>query len=203
MTAPLALFLTRFSMPPPLVALEIEPPAANPTVTLTQLELDASLEAAARSARSDADHRHAAEIAAIATANEIALAERLAAARDEWTKAEGARLAELFESRFSDLRAMMTDCVAAVLRPLLADAARASTAQALTDALDRLLADPKKPLVRICGPEDLLAVLRQTRPAAGIEWIVAETADITVTADATHMQTRLSAALTDIAATEI
>lgn len=208
MNAPLALFLTHFSAPPPPVEFldvieDLPEPEAEPSVTLTVAELDAQIEAAVQEARSEAEQRHEAEMAALVAAHEVAAAESLAAARAEWAESTGESLAANLDRALADLRIAIADRMADVVRPLVADAAFERTKAELIDVLDRLLADPTQPHLCLRGPEDLAAALRTARPSADIEWIVAETVEVVITADATRIETKLATAMADIAATEI
>jgi hypothetical protein len=214
MNAPLSLFLTHFTAPPPEpipapVALpfefvdqppEPEPePELEPQVTLAVADLEARLEAAVETARSEADQRHEAETAALVEAHEAALVEAVMSARATWIDSESGALTSRIDTAMVELRTALSDGIAAVLRPMLATALLARTKTELLDAIDRLLADPTQPVLTVRAPEDLGAALRAARPAAGIEWIVADTVEVAIVADATRIETSLAAALADIA----
>jgi hypothetical protein len=101
-----------------------------------------------------------------------------------------------------DLRTALAEGIANVLRPLLADAFIARTKTEVTEALDRLLADPTQPVLAVRCPEDLAAALRADRPDASIEWIASDGIEVSITADATRIETKLAAALAELETTE-
>ncbi len=207
--APLSLFLTHFAaLPPPVEDVELlefgdDLPELEATVTLSVADLEAQVEAAAQGARSDSEQRYEAETATLIATHEAAAAEALTAARAEWVESASESLMTSLDGAMATLRTMLSERIANVLRPLLAEAAVARTKAELLDALDRLLADPTQPTLCVRGPEDLGAALRAVRPDAGIEWVVADTIEVAIVADATRIETKLAAALADLAATEI
>lgn len=206
MNAPLSLFLTHFTAPPPIVEVESfveELPEVEPGVTLTVAELEAQLEAAAADARAEAEQKHEEQTTALIAEHEAATAEALATARAEWLEQESEGITKGLDTMMSDLRNTLSDGIANVLRPLLADAFIARTKTEVLEALDRLLADPSQPLLSVRCPEDLGATLRAARPDAAIEWIESDAVEVSIVADATRIETRLAAALADLVATEI
>ena len=219
MDAPLSLYLARFTVAdgcdgapmaphvePDQAALERPGPPSpvEPLVTLGIADLEARLAAARRSAMAEAAaaHEAAAADAALAQAAETAaaIAVALAAARVEWAAGEGRAAAAGLEA-VATLRELLAAKVADVLRPLLAQALAERARIAVGVALDQILDDPDQPCLTVSGPADLLEAIRAARPAAGaISYVVADVPDVTVAARATHMETRLGAALAALAA---
>ena len=206
MNAPLSLFLTHFSAvpPPPVEVEEIfeELPVFDPGITLAPEELETRLEAAAEAARADAQGQHEEALSALTAQHQVDRFEALATARAEWVASVGGGIGASLDSAIADLRNMLADRIADVLRPLIANTVMARAKTEVLDALDRLLADPSQPVLSVRGPEDLCATLRAARPEAAIEWVVGDAIEVAITADATRIETRLAEAMADIAATE-
>ena len=191
MDAPLSRYLARFETDGPDAGRTPPEPArsspvSEPLVTLTANELDAR-------------QAHAADAAA-------ATAAALAAARGEWAAGEG-RAAAAGLDAVSALRASLVDKVADVLRPLMARTLAERACGALGVALDQILEDPDQPCLTVSGPADLLEAIRVARAATpgrpdapAIAYVVTAGPDVTVAARATHVETRLGAALAALAA---
>lgn len=147
----------------------------------------------------EVEARHQAEIEALKAAHE----EALAAARAEWAASEGERLAGAFDAALSEMRNTIDSTLATVLRPLLAAAVVTRVKTELIETIDKLIGDSAQPSLRVRASEDLLAVLKSARPDAPIEWVCGPSVEVTITADGSTVESKLAAALADIAATEI
>lgn len=147
----------------------------------------------------EVEAQHQADTMALSAAHEAALA----AARAEWAATEGERLASAFDAAFAELRDTIDRKLSDVLRPLLAGAIVTRVKTDLLEVIDKLIGDTAQPALRVRAPEDLLAVLKSARPDAPIEWVRGQSVEVTVTADGSTVETKLAAALADIAATEI
>lgn len=163
----------------------------------SEAELEAEDEAPVVPAEVEA--RHQAEIEALKAAQE----EALVAARAEWSASEGERLASAFDAALAELRNTIDIKLAQALRPLLAAAIVTRVKTELIEVIDKLIGDSAQPSLRVRAPEDLLAVLKTARPDAPIEWVCGQSVEVTVTADGSTVESKLAAALADIAATEI
>lgn len=147
----------------------------------------------------EVEARHQAEIEALKAAHEDALA----AARAEWAASEGERLAGAFDAALAEMRNTIDTTLATVLRPLLAAAVVTRVKTELIETIDKLIGDSAQPSLRVRAPEDLLAVLKSARPDAPIAWVCGSSVEVTITADGSTVESKLAAALADIAATEI
>ena len=173
-----------------------------PTVTLAVAELDARLDDAREAARAETDGAHAIVLAAMQDTQASAVAEALAAARTEWCTGAAADLGGLVETAFATLQADLSDAIARILRPLLAEAVRERTCAALEAALARLLADPAHPAITLRAPADLVAALRARGLPGGVQLVVGDAPEAVVTCAGTRIETRLEAALADVSAVE-
>ena len=177
---------------------------AEPSVTLTAVELEARLAAARRSAGEEATSAHETALADAALAYAALAAEAMAAARREWVASEGKGIAAALDA-VAVLRELLAAKVAEVLRPLLAQAFAERACLALGAAVEQILDDPDQPCLTVSGPTDLLEAIRAARAATregeqAIAYVVADTPDVVVAARATRVETRLAAALAALAA---
>jgi hypothetical protein len=120
--------------------------------------------------------------------------ERIASERDAWLAEEGRRMGEAVEAALQVLETKIADSVARILEPFLGAAQREKMLAELAKTLSALLAD-EQPLLKISGPESLLAALREklgtTRGA--IEYLPSDSTDISAVADHLVIETRLQA----------
>ena len=199
MNAPLSRYLTCFSTPDLVETVGIELVEIKSDATWGAADLEARLEEARRATRADADREHVAAVAALGAAHEDALA----AARATLCATEGRGIAALIDAAFARLHDTLAESFAAVLRPLLAEVVAERTVAALVEALDRLLAAPKHPVVVLRGPADLIEAVRAARPSHdGLALVVEDGIEAFCTVDGTHVETRLAATLASLAATE-
>lgn len=88
-------------------------------------------------------------------------AEEMARARDCWTSEEGGRLANEVQRAISDCQQDLREAVGRILAPFVA---KEILERLLGDFLDTLRAaasDANNPLVELCGPTDLLDVIKE------------------------------------------
>jgi hypothetical protein len=206
MNAPLANYLTRFSTEstegPVAIAL-LGADAFEPMVTLGAGELEARLDDARRSARDAADAASSEERERLCKEHETAMAEALALARADWCATTADQLAASVEGALRTLHEALATAIAHAIRPLLADAVRERTLTLLSAAIDRLLEDPSHPVITVRGPADLVAALLARHARDGLQHVEADTPEITITAAGALIETRLEAALAELAQTEI
>ena len=198
MNAPLSRYLTRFHAE---AAAAPSPPRVEPTVTLTVADLDTRVEEARAAAHAEAEALHAAQCVELEHAHELAVTDAVVTARAEWCAGTAGEIAGNIERAFAVLHADLAEASAKVLRPLLVEAARERTLAALETTVARLLADPAHPVITLRAPADLVVALRARGMPAGVAFAVAEAAEATVTCGGTRIETRLAAALADIAET--
>ncbi len=70
-------------------------------------------------------------------------------------------IVRMVQTSLEDLRHLVADSVADILRPFLLDAVADRSVQALLDALDRVMREPETPLIEIQGPEQLVEAIAQ------------------------------------------
>jgi hypothetical protein len=208
MNAPLSLYLTHFSAPSPSAPqlqmfegaeLSFEEPAElQPTITLTLEDLEQRLAAAASEALAAAEAEHAEALEAQRSQGQVDRIEALAAARADWAAMVSEHLGIQLETAFTTLRDELARSLAEALRPLIENEFFARAQTELVAALDRLLADPVAPAITVTGPADLCAKLRESRPSTNIDWIEADTIEISIATDTTHIETRFAEALSGI-----
>ena len=202
MNAPLSRYLTRFSADPSAEAADALPAIVEPTITLRVAELDARLADAREGGRAAAEATHAVALAELTARQEAALADAVAASRAAWVGSSADSLLARFDGAMAALRETMAEATARVLRPLLADATRTRTLEALEAAIARLLADPARSVITLHAPADLIEAIRARGAPNGLELVVADTAEAVIRADGTHIETRLAAALAGLAGSE-
>lgn len=194
MSTPLSLFLTDFGRPAPtlpgLPTFDEDPaeallplgPALDEQLADARREGYAEGEAAAREAAE-------AESADLQAAHEAALD----AARDAWAAEQGEAMATLVGDGLAALEKAVTDALAALVEPLLHEAARAKACDEVREAVGALLAGGEGRLVTIRGPADLVAVLKgavAASPSLAFE-PDDEAAELTVTAGDTTIRSAL------------
>lgn len=208
MNAPLSRYLTSFSPPdtPKLVVVEppdMEPepelevePEPQPERAVEAEPVETALDVALRELRDETARTRAQEIAALEATQAEALKSALVAARAEWAAANADAIGTLIDGALAHLRAMLSERVAVVLRPLLAEAILARTLEVINQTIVRILADPDHPCLTVRGPRDLVEALRARAPeGAGTIYETADSMEVTVTADGMHVETRLGHAL--------
>jgi hypothetical protein len=143
--------------------------------------------------------------AAYAAALECARAEasaRLAEARDAWAREEAGVIAAQFAAGLADIEAGLAVCTARILAGFLADRLIERATAELAEHIRALLSGADGTLVRVEGPEDLLAALREKLGgmAAAVEYRPGASASVSVACDETRVESRLSAWLERLAA---
>jgi len=149
--------------------------------------------------RAQAQAEHEAALAAQAASFE----EKLAAERQRWAVEQGTHLGERIAASIDDLEQRVADAVSEVLKPVLREEIRLKAVEELSRTLESLLSKGDYSKIAISGPADLIAAM-QARLAgndAGLSFVAADGADITVSADETILATRIGAWADAIAGT--
>lgn len=119
--------------------------------------------------------------------------ERLAAEREKWVATQSEVIVGRFEESFQALETTVSSLVAQVLKPFVADALKTSVLEDLSSVLKELIAKGRASHLRIAGPEDLLAALKQKlADHSGVEYVPSATGELEIEADRTLLETRLS-----------
>jgi flagellar biosynthesis/type III secretory pathway protein FliH len=121
--------------------------------------------------------------------------ERLAAQRALWVVDQGGALGERIASGFEALNAEIGDAVGAILAPFVEQALRTRVVEELLRALEKVLKGGRPASLKISGPEDLLASIRQAlgESASAVEFDATDSIDVRVVADRTVIETQLDA----------
>jgi hypothetical protein len=139
-----------------------------------RLAADAELERKLAEAIASAEQRHAAE-------------------RARWTGEQADGIAARLIAAVETLETRIADAVGRVLAPFLVSDLRSKSVQALAESIRALLSGASQPALRVSGPEDLLAALRE-RLGAGpftIEWEPNDQVEVTVSADDSLIETEI------------
>ena len=201
MNAPLSRYLTSFAAAPPPEPVVIEVTALAPEQALGWVESDADI--AMREALADAEACRDSELATLKNAHALELADAVVAARKDWTRDQGLVLAVQIDEALRGLKDTLSDRIADVLRPMLAETIVSRTVDALAETIDRIVADASHPCLTLRGPADLLDAIRAQRSTLdGITFEPADRTDVVLRADGLKIETRLGRALAMISDTE-
>ena len=127
--------------------------------------------------------------------------EQLAAARRSWVEEEGQRLHVALSANLTEIETRMAQSLSNVLMPFIADQLRKQMVAELIEKIYTLIGSDEAISIKINGPADLLDILRPKLAAerASISYEVTEGVDVSVRADQTTIETRLSAWLARLA----
>lgn len=120
---------------------------------------------------------------------------RLAEERQLWVREQGAALTQALGDGFTRIEAEIAEVTARLLEPFIIAEARRKMLVELQQTLAELLADPEATTLRIEGPGDLLAVLREGLGSKDnlVTFQVSDRPDVHVETGNTVIETRLSA----------
>jgi hypothetical protein len=115
--------------------------------------------------------------------------------RAKWCEQQVA-IVDGFGAACRELETNIAGAVARILQPFLADAVRDKAVALLVEQISALTSRPPVPAFRVTGPSDLLDLVRTRLDAAGrtgVEYQIADVAEIRVVADQTVIETQISA----------
>ena len=121
---------------------------------------------------------------------------RLGEERAKWSDQQAVAIVNGFAAACRELETSVARSVARILQPFLVDAVRDKAVEALVQQIAALTFNSPVPVFRITGPTDLLDLVRTQLDATGrtgIEYQVAEAAEVRVVADQTVIETQISA----------
>ncbi len=153
----------------------------------------AILAAAVAAARTEAEASARQEFEAERARDAEAFDAHLALARQQWAAETADTLQASLASAHEAMEARICDTLGRILVPFLSEAVRMQALSEMSAMITRLLSDPKAPLLRISGPDDLLDVLRARHAAGGIEFQTSDAVDVRIAADDTIIETQLRA----------
>ena len=173
--------------PRPAAPLSVVPPA-DPADDLAR-RIDQAFARGADEARLAADAEHEQKLA---QALMLAKEER-AADRARWTREQADELAAGLAAAVEALETRIAEAVGRVLTPFVTDAMRRASVEALAESIGTLLSGASQPTLRVSGPEDLLAALRERlgAGAVAIEWVANEAVEVTVSAKDSVIETEI------------
>jgi hypothetical protein len=163
-----------------------EEPEENP-----QIAIDAAREEGRAEGLTAAQADFAAELAQVRESFEAELED----ARQKWANEEAERLREQLAAGLVAMEERLADSVARVLRPFILAALRRRMTEKLVENVRTIVGSADKIVIKIAGPEDLVAALREELQAvpAAIEYGVRDGLDVSVTAETTSIETQLKA----------
>src|SRR4051794_40813302 len=121
---------------------------------------------------------------------------RLGEERAKWSDQQAAVMVNGFAAACRELETSVARSVAHILQPFLVDAVRDKAVAALVEQIAALTFNSPVPVFQITGPVDLLDLVKAQLDATGrtgIEYQVAEAAEVRVIADQTVIETQISA----------
>ncbi len=114
-------------------------------------------------------------------------------ARKVWAEAEGARLAMQIADAATAIKADISDTLARILKPLIAQKLVDEALAKLAHEIEKLLSFEDAIHLKISGPADLVFELRKSIPSNAIVTVLAgDKPEVTVIANKTVIETRLS-----------
>jgi len=187
---PVAHFLVDFSAAPLVEAVPEEPLAAvTPEADWEERVADAY-------ARGIEEGKRLAEADAIAELQiqKAAWEKSAAEAREAWCADTGAGISAQIAAAFGALEDQIATAAERVLMPLVSQSARTQAVQQLRNIIVDLAATNPGIGLQISGPEDLLAIVRDTLPASIVEpvYTVTDKTDIQIKAGASLLETRIA-----------
>lgn len=178
-----------------------ENPTPSPCFTTadSEDEIDASAEAqeaVIQAARAEAF----AEGRASAHAEFVALIQqekrqselRLAAARERWIEQESDKLATDLRNAICALEMNITKTFARIISPFILESLSRQMVDVLGDSIGVLLGGKEQPIIKVRGPQDLLARLHEKERTRAMEYIPSESVDVQITCCDTVIETQVA-----------
>jgi hypothetical protein len=173
--------------------------AGDEAVTLPEFATDPVDEAYVRGVE-DGKAAVEADIVARLEEQKATFEQDLAASRQSWCLAEGARIARQLLTAMGDMEGRIAESTVRVLRPFLGEAIRVQATVELRSILHDLVTKTPGIALEISGPEDLLAAIRESLAdsVATVSYVANEARDVQVKAGASILETRIAAWLGQI-----
>jgi flagellar biosynthesis/type III secretory pathway protein FliH len=198
MAQPAALYLTRFDVEEPVeTSLDLIGTPDQPLSWLPEPEEDIEARLAAAREAGHAEGMEAARAEAAAEREQAArdFDELLATERQKWISNEAAVLAEKLTAAVAQMQETLAECVGQVLRPFVVDALRKQMLAELVEQVAAIAASHEGLAMKITGPADLIAGLREKFAALllAVDYQPGDGVDVHVVAGQTTIETRLRA----------
>lgn len=158
-------------------------------------DVEARIAEARAKALAEARAASAAELETRLAEEAAAFEERLATERLRWTAEEGERIGARITAEIAVLEATIGAQIARILKPLLRREVEARALASLGEAIDGLLTKGTSVRLAVSGPADLLDAVRATLDGRvpGASFTESDSADITISADETILETQIGA----------
>lgn len=121
--------------------------------------------------------------------------DELAMQRTLWVEQQGQQLSMQIVEALGRIELIVSERVAAILKPFVTEAFRQQSIAEFKESLATLLFDGETKLMRIAGPEDVLAAIGHDlgSRASVLEFMPGDHVEVSVVAQETTIQTQLSA----------
>lgn len=168
----------------------------------TEENREIALQAARESGREAGLDEARAEFAGALDRERETFEQGLVAERQRWLREEAEQLREGLTAGIRSLEESIAQCVARVLRPFVIDSLRRQMVDDLIDHIATMIGSNEKIAIKIMGPADLLAVLRERLASvpAAVDYEPQACVDVSVIAEQTAIETQLEGWIKLIAA---
>ena len=121
--------------------------------------------------------------------------QHLASQRLAWAEQEGSVLAERMLAAIRDMETRIGECTARILQPFLKEQVRRQAVTELVALVETMLSKDRNATLAVCGPDDLVAVLRERLQGvtANVTFASGDAPDVQISLDQTILQTNLGA----------
>jgi len=191
---PIADYLMRFE-PETEPALELcgdAPP--DPVWTVEpQEDHERALAEARESGKAEGLEEARAEFSAALEQEREEFARQLASEREKWLREEAEPLRERLAAALRELEENIASSLSRILRPFIVDSLRRRMIGGLIEHIATMIGNNDKIAIRIAGPADLLATLRERLESmpASIDYVPQDCVDVSVSAEQTAIETQL------------
>ncbi|MBA1154726.1 hypothetical protein [Microvirga mediterraneensis] len=174
------------------IASEPSPEPPQPPIVDRQAEIAASIEARVRAEEREIARK---ELEDVLAAEKIRHLEDMNEQRAIWVEQQAQQLSDQISTAVGRIEGDLSEKVANILRPFLAEAYRQQALAEFKEVLTTLLSGNDARLLNVSGPEDLLVSLQASLGNSGrlIEVTPSEHVEVSATAQDTLAQTQLSA----------
>jgi len=157
-----------------------------------QAELIQSVEARVRAEEREAARR---QLEQALKAEQDRHREELAVQRGIWVEQEALQLSSQIDDAIGNLESLLSEKAARILASVIPEALRQNAIAEFNEALGTILSGKAATLLKVAGPEDLLNAVKARIALRDdvVEFVPSDTAEVTLVAGDTTIQTQLSA----------